>query len=1435
MRSLFSRLFRTRKLPSTGRTAQRQRDRKLLMESLEDRRVFNAAPTINWAAGTGIYRETAPAFILASGGTIADTDSANFDTGALTVSITSGGATGDKLSVVNTGNAAGQIGVSGTTVSYGGTAIGTISGGLNGNALLVSLNASSSPAAAQQLLRNVAFSNTATLPTIGNRTIVATIDDGDGASATTTNVKTMYVNQLPVAAADAYSTNEDTTLTVSLPGLLTNDTDADGDAFTVSKVNGSTANVGAAIALTGGSLTVNANGSFTFVPTANWNGTQTFTYNVKDVLERPTTATVTLTVSSVDDAVVFSATSDPNQTTNTVTFTEDGPAVVLLPAATLTDIDASSLTTLTVAHTGPQGGSDRLDIANQGTSAGQIGWSLTSGSTASGTYSGSLTYGGTSIGSFSAAGYSSALTVTLSGATLPAVQALIRAVTFNNTNTYNPATNTRTLLFTLAGANQTVSCSVNIVAVNDAPQISLGGGVGYTERSAAVQIASAATVTDDVTTLVGRTITVSFSGTADSQATLAVKNVGTGAQQIGVSGSNITYSGATMATFSGGTAGSPLVVSVGSNASLAAIQAMVRQITYVSDNHNPAASYTLSLAFNDGDGLTTTANKTINVTPIDEPLDPHDDVIELVAPASGSTYTVAAPGVLANDDPDTSYTLGLAIPAAQGTVTLMAGGGFTYTPNSGATGSDSFAYTIGSDPTVHFVTVNMPPAAGSTSGNGWIRLTTHNVKEGTDYTEYVTVELLGTLASNESLQVDLSTFDFSGHGSAQNPADHGSLPTNVVFTYGGVASLTSMLSITNDSIVEPDIERFRVDATPSLMVNGTASQRFGTLSNVVWIQDDDADGTAPTASPTVTVTRLEDADEVESRHGNFRVSRTGDTSEDLIVKLAFSGSATQGTDYDFVGLYSYFNNTVKIPAGSPSVDVDIQPYADRADEPVEEVRVAVIPYSWPYNTPYTPGAGTATVAISDGWGRVTISTEQDQSIVEDSQGSRAFKVTFWGGEDNGVSQVHVSLGLSGTATPGAPISPRDAHGTAEDYFIDDGWWFSTPNVADIVLTLSDSSPSYRTLYLYPTTDGHVESDEVATIEVLGGYYNTSGGSNGVFADSLANSVAFTITNDDSAATLTITAIDATASEGDNLFDPLNSSSAYSGDQGIIEITRTGSLTHSLWVPFSFGGSAERNVDYRVANGYPDTYSTGALIPAGESTITLTIAAKKDRRIESDETATVTIGSSADIECTSPTATVTIADNDGPASGWISVSQPPGFPTEYTGWMWKEESTYTQYGGYWTRNKWVRQYEVASSINDATSSPNQPVDNQTYTYAFGTRHTVQIGGELGPINVAYEYAFEDLTHNSDFTNASVIGQADAPGTGWILGYQWQLLNDYVYEERMIAPPPVNASPLPPGFTAAELDGVSGEAYVDQVMLSGWGYTGANVAFYKRQIP
>ena len=67
--------------------------------------------------------------IIDGGATIADPDSPNFDGGVLTVSISANGSADDRLVVVHAGNGAGQVGVSGATVSYGGTAIGTIAGG----------------------------------------------------------------------------------------------------------------------------------------------------------------------------------------------------------------------------------------------------------------------------------------------------------------------------------------------------------------------------------------------------------------------------------------------------------------------------------------------------------------------------------------------------------------------------------------------------------------------------------------------------------------------------------------------------------------------------------------------------------------------------------------------------------------------------------------------------------------------------------------------------------------------------------------------------------------------------------------------------------------------------------------------------------------------------------------------------------------------------------------------------------------------------------------------------------------------------------------------------------------------------------------------------------------------------------------------------------
>ena len=56
--------------------------------------------------------------------------------------------------------------------------------------------------------------------------------------ATTVTIAVVPVNDVPVAGADSYGVDEDATLTVTAPGVLGNDTDADADPLTAILVSG---------------------------------------------------------------------------------------------------------------------------------------------------------------------------------------------------------------------------------------------------------------------------------------------------------------------------------------------------------------------------------------------------------------------------------------------------------------------------------------------------------------------------------------------------------------------------------------------------------------------------------------------------------------------------------------------------------------------------------------------------------------------------------------------------------------------------------------------------------------------------------------------------------------------------------------------------------------------------------------------------------------------------------------------------------------------------------------------------------------------------------------------------------------------------------------------------------------------------------------------
>ncbi|MBV7500352.1 retention module-containing protein, partial [Achromobacter sp. ACM05] len=147
----------------------------------------------------------------------------------------------------------------------------------------------------------------------GVYTVIITATDSLGATVSQTfqwDVK----NPAPTAADDAGKTDEDTSLTVTAQnGVLSNDTDADGDKLQVSAVNGQSAGVGTAVAGSdGGSFTLNADGSYTFNPGSDFQNlgdkataTTSITYTVTDADGATSTATLTVTVTGTNDTPIL--------------------------------------------------------------------------------------------------------------------------------------------------------------------------------------------------------------------------------------------------------------------------------------------------------------------------------------------------------------------------------------------------------------------------------------------------------------------------------------------------------------------------------------------------------------------------------------------------------------------------------------------------------------------------------------------------------------------------------------------------------------------------------------------------------------------------------------------------------------------------------------------------------------------------------------------------------------------------------------------------------------------------------------------------------------------------------------------------------------------------------------------------------------------------
>jgi hypothetical protein len=103
--------------------------------------------------------------------------------------------------------------------------------------------------------------------------------------------KISSLNDPPGALDDAYAVSEDEVLVVTAPGVLDNDFDVNGDPLTAVLDSGPS----------NGNLVLNEDGSFSYTPSPDFFGEDSFTYKASDGSALSNGATVTITVNSMDD------------------------------------------------------------------------------------------------------------------------------------------------------------------------------------------------------------------------------------------------------------------------------------------------------------------------------------------------------------------------------------------------------------------------------------------------------------------------------------------------------------------------------------------------------------------------------------------------------------------------------------------------------------------------------------------------------------------------------------------------------------------------------------------------------------------------------------------------------------------------------------------------------------------------------------------------------------------------------------------------------------------------------------------------------------------------------------------------------------------------------------------------------------------------------
>jgi VCBS repeat-containing protein len=495
------------------------------------------------------------------------------------------------------------------------------------------------------------------------------VSDGTLTATATVNLTVGSISQPPTAQDDSYITNEGSPLTVDAPGLLGNDNDPSGKPLTAQAITNPLH----------GTLSLNADGSFTYTPDNFFSGTDSFTYKVSDGTLTSNTATVTLTVSSVDHAPIAGIFSF-NTPSNTQ-LKVNAPGVLARPGTY--DPDSDPIAATPIDHgTTFRGGTVTL-LAD-----------------------GSFTYDppNATFTGFDSFGYEiSDGTLTASGIVNISVGATVAAPTAADDTNFPSVTAGATLSVNAPGvlANDTYDSSHNILV-----QLAPGGDVSHGTLTLNIDgsftyVPNGTASTDSFRYFLWDATAQAYSGTATVSLTVLVSGstlLTANDTASATAGRSVTINVLSNDTYNTAHDVVPVVLSNPSHGSVK-INAD-KTITYTSTDSRFSGtdSFTYDLVDNTtGDISTNFATVSITVTAV--PNHPPTATPKNYTASNGTLNVGAAIGVLVNDsDPDGDPLS--AVPILNGTtvqggsVTLNADGSFTYTAPAGYSGPDSFVYQI---------------------------------------------------------------------------------------------------------------------------------------------------------------------------------------------------------------------------------------------------------------------------------------------------------------------------------------------------------------------------------------------------------------------------------------------------------------------------------------------------------------------------------------------------------------------------------------------------------------------------------------------------------------------------------------------------------------------------------------------------------------------